>query len=129
MDKVKKCVFAGTFDPPTLGHKSVIEECLKLFDEVVVAILVNGKEIISSQGKGASYEYSGRVDDKKLKSIRKAPWHAKKRRRGEFWRPTYRPQENVCKNQEIIPRQRLTDGVFYDTINVITMDDHVRRRL
>ena len=38
---MKKCVFAGTFDPPTLGHKSVIQECLKLFDEVVVAILIN----------------------------------------------------------------------------------------
>ncbi len=38
---MKKCVFAGTFDPPTLGHKSVVEECLKLFDEVVVAILIN----------------------------------------------------------------------------------------
>ena len=41
MKDVKKCVFAGTFDPPTLGHKSLIEECLKLFDEVVVAILIN----------------------------------------------------------------------------------------
>ena len=41
MNKTKKCVFAGTFDPPTLGHKSMIEECLKLFDEVVVGILVN----------------------------------------------------------------------------------------
>ncbi len=39
--RIKKCVFAGTFDPPTLGHKSVVAECLKLFDEVVVAILVN----------------------------------------------------------------------------------------
>ena len=38
---LKKCVFAGTFDPPTLGHKSLIDECLKLFDEVVVAIMVN----------------------------------------------------------------------------------------
>ena len=37
----RKCVFAGTFDPPTLGHKALIEDCLKLFDEVVVAILVN----------------------------------------------------------------------------------------
>ena len=37
----KKCVFAGTFDPPTLGHKALIDECLKLFDEVVVAIMVN----------------------------------------------------------------------------------------
>ena len=37
----KKCVFAGTFDPPTLGHKYVIETCLDAFDEVVVAIAVN----------------------------------------------------------------------------------------
>ena len=37
----RKCVFAGTFDPPTLGHKALIEECVKLFDEVVVAIMVN----------------------------------------------------------------------------------------
>ena len=37
----KKCVFTGTFDPPTLGHKAVIENCLNVFDEVVVAILVN----------------------------------------------------------------------------------------
>ena len=39
--EIKKCVFAGTFDPPTLGHKALIEECLKLFDEVVVAIMLN----------------------------------------------------------------------------------------
>ena len=38
---MRKCVFAGTFDPPTLGHKATIEDCLELFDEVVVAILVN----------------------------------------------------------------------------------------
>ena len=38
---MRKCIFAGTFDPPTLGHKALIEECLKLFDEVVVAIMVN----------------------------------------------------------------------------------------
>ena len=38
---VKKCVFAGTFDPPTLGHKSLIENCLAMFDEVVAAMMVN----------------------------------------------------------------------------------------
>ena len=38
---MKKCVFAGTFDPPTNGHKKAIENCLKMFDEVVVAIAVN----------------------------------------------------------------------------------------
>ena len=38
---MKKCVFAGTFDPPTNGHRRVVENCLKIFDEVVVAILIN----------------------------------------------------------------------------------------
>lgn len=38
---MKKCVFAGTFDPPTVGHKDVIDKCLKIFDEVVVAIMLN----------------------------------------------------------------------------------------
>ena len=41
MSEKRKCVFAGTFDPPTLGHKAIVEACEKLFDEVVVAILVN----------------------------------------------------------------------------------------
>lgn len=40
-EQKRKCVFAGTFDPPTLGHKATIEDCLQLFDEVVVAIMVN----------------------------------------------------------------------------------------
>ncbi len=39
--KTRKCVFAGTFDPPTLGHQATVEDCLRLFDEVVIAILVN----------------------------------------------------------------------------------------
>ncbi len=38
---MKKCVFAGTFDPPTTGHAQVIENCLKIFDETVVAVMVN----------------------------------------------------------------------------------------
>ena len=37
----KKCVFAGTFDPPTLGHKAMVEDCLQLFDEVVLAVMLN----------------------------------------------------------------------------------------
>lgn len=41
MDGKRKCIFAGTFDPPTLGHKALIEGCKALFDEVVVALLVN----------------------------------------------------------------------------------------
>jgi pantetheine-phosphate adenylyltransferase len=41
MTTKRKCVFAGSFDTPTLGHKALIETCLQMFDEVVVAIMVN----------------------------------------------------------------------------------------
>lgn len=38
---MKKCVFSGTFDPPTRGHEKIIKTCLEIFDEVVVAVMVN----------------------------------------------------------------------------------------
>lgn len=34
-------IFPGSFDPFTLGHESVVEEALRLFDRVVVAIGYN----------------------------------------------------------------------------------------
>jgi len=36
--KNKKAIYAGSFDPLTLGHLWVIERAAELFDEVVVAI-------------------------------------------------------------------------------------------
>ncbi len=38
---MKVCVFAGTFDPITIGHTFVIEKCLEIFDKVIVALGVN----------------------------------------------------------------------------------------
>ncbi len=39
MEKI--AVFPGSFDPFTIGHKSVLDSALPLFDNVVVAIGVN----------------------------------------------------------------------------------------
>lgn len=36
--KERKIVFAGSFDPFTRGHEALVEEALRLFDRVVVAI-------------------------------------------------------------------------------------------
>jgi pantetheine-phosphate adenylyltransferase len=40
-DAVTRCVYPGSFDPVTNGHLDVIERASNLFDEVVVAVLVN----------------------------------------------------------------------------------------
>ena len=36
--KIKIAVFPGSFDPLTLGHISIIEAGLKLFDKIIIAI-------------------------------------------------------------------------------------------
>lgn len=40
----KTCVFAGTFDPPTVGHRDVIDKALKIFDGVTVAVMINPRK-------------------------------------------------------------------------------------
>ncbi|MDR1561529.1 MAG: pantetheine-phosphate adenylyltransferase [Dysgonamonadaceae bacterium] len=37
----KRAIFPGTFDPFTLGHLSLVERGLLLFDEIIIAIGVN----------------------------------------------------------------------------------------
>ena len=39
---MKRALFPGSFDPNTLGHYDIIKRALDLFDEIVVAIGVNG---------------------------------------------------------------------------------------
>lgn len=38
---MKSALFAGSFDPPTLGHMNIIERAATLFDRLVVAIAIN----------------------------------------------------------------------------------------
>lgn len=42
---MKKCVFAGTFDPFTVGHADTVKKSLCLFDEVVVAVAENRRKV------------------------------------------------------------------------------------
>ena len=39
---MKRALFPGSFDPITLGHFDIIRRALAIFDEIVVAIGVNG---------------------------------------------------------------------------------------
>ena len=38
---MRRALFAGSFDPFTIGHKAIVDRALALFDEVVVAFGVN----------------------------------------------------------------------------------------
>ncbi len=38
---IRRAIYPGTFDPVTNGHLDIIERASRLFDEVVVAILIN----------------------------------------------------------------------------------------
>lgn len=45
------CVFPGTFDPVTLGHKDIIDRALPLFDKLVIGIgrNINKEPMFSEQ--------------------------------------------------------------------------------
>ena len=49
--KFKKAVFAGSFDPMTLGHVDVVLRAQYLFDEVIIAIGINSvkKSLFSAE--------------------------------------------------------------------------------
>ena len=42
--KVRKALYAGSFDPFTNGHLSVVEKAAELFDEVIVGIAENSNK-------------------------------------------------------------------------------------
>lgn len=41
---VKRAIYPGTFDPVTFGHLDIIERSSKIFDEVIVGILINNSK-------------------------------------------------------------------------------------
>jgi pantetheine-phosphate adenylyltransferase len=46
-DMPKIAIYPGSFDPVTNGHLDIIERGLKLFDKIIVAILINpGKQFL-----------------------------------------------------------------------------------
>src|SRR4029079_16516261 len=52
---MRRAIYPGSFDPLTNGHLDIIERGCRLFDEVVVAILVN-------QAKQSLFSLDERVD-------------------------------------------------------------------
>ncbi|MCM1309683.1 MAG: pantetheine-phosphate adenylyltransferase [Bacteroides sp.] len=56
MEPERIAFFAGSFDPFTIGHQSVVERGLQIFDRIVIGIGVNA-------GKTASEDVESRVAD------------------------------------------------------------------
>jgi pantetheine-phosphate adenylyltransferase len=52
---VRRAIYPGSFDPPTNGHLDIIARACHLFDEVIVAILIN-------PGKKPLFSIEERVD-------------------------------------------------------------------
>ena len=57
---MRTAVFAGTFDPFTIGHKSIVERGLKLFDRIVIAVGIN-PEKMSAQSVAERCDIIGKV--------------------------------------------------------------------
>ena len=41
---MKRAIYPGSFDPATLGHLDIITRAAKLFDEVIVVVMMNVKK-------------------------------------------------------------------------------------
>jgi pantetheine-phosphate adenylyltransferase len=78
MSQMRTVVFPGTFDPLTNGHVDLIERGVRLFDRVVVAILINpakqplfplderlamAREVFAGRGGIVIESYSGLLVD------------------------------------------------------------------
>ncbi|ACU96002.1 pantetheine-phosphate adenylyltransferase [Saccharomonospora viridis] len=70
---MRRAVCPGSYDPATNGHLDIIERAAKLFDEVVVAVLINKK-------KQGLFTIEERLDmlrevTKDLPNVRVDSWH------------------------------------------------------
>ncbi len=67
---MRKCIFAGTFDPFTIGHFDTVDKSLKIFDEVIISIAENTrKSCMFSAEERAEMIKSVYKDDPRVKIV------------------------------------------------------------
>ena len=67
---MKRAVFPGSFDPLTLGHYDIIKRSITLFDEVIVAIGINGdKKYMFSLEERQQFIEDAFKDEPKVKVV------------------------------------------------------------
>lgn len=57
---MKIAIYPGSFDPMTLGHLNIIRRASKIFDKVIVCIMINGNK------KGSMFSQERRVEQAKI---------------------------------------------------------------
>ena len=57
---MKIAIYPGSFDPMTLGHLNIIRRTSKIFDKVIVCIMINGNK------KGSMFTRERRVEQAKI---------------------------------------------------------------
>lgn len=66
---MKSAIFAGSFDPPTIGHVDILNRSLKIFDKVFIPILKNPekKTFFSEQERQAFLtKIANEIDPKRI---------------------------------------------------------------
>ena len=67
---MKKCVFAGSFDPFTEGHRKIVEKALCVYDKVIVVVGVNPeKEPFFSEKERLSFIRRCFAGDKRVEAV------------------------------------------------------------
>lgn len=85
---MKGCVFAGTFDPITIGHEHVINECLSKYGKVLVVVGKNPRktQLFSEEDRVALIKqaFSGQKDVEVLAYSTKADGYAEFLRQNDY---------------------------------------------
>ena len=63
-----KVLVPGSFDPPTNGHIDVITRCSKVFDEVLVGVIINPTKdsLFSKENRSEMLEAISMFDDQMM---------------------------------------------------------------
>jgi pantetheine-phosphate adenylyltransferase len=65
---MKRAIFPGTFDPFTIGHYSIVQRGLCMFDEIIIGIGVNqAKKTLFSMDKRLEIIQQAFVDEPRVK--------------------------------------------------------------
>ena len=73
--KIRKAIFAGSFDPITNGHLDIISRASKLFDELQIGVLINPNKKGLFSEKRKNFKIFRRWNQTILDD--KATWHRK----------------------------------------------------